>query len=286
MKVMITGANGQLGRDLVELIGQQHETVGLGRNQLDIRNLKQCKQVVREIKPNVILHTAAYTAVDLAESQEDEAYAVNAYGSRNIAMAAEEIGAKLCYISTDYVFDGTAATPYKEYDATNPQGVYGKSKYAGEQLVQSFSSQYFILRTSWVYGQHGNNFVKTMLKLGREKDQLMVVHDQIGSPTYTVDLCRFLLELIKTDNFGIYHASNSGQCSWYEFAQAIFEESQIHIKVIPCTTEQFPRPAARPPYSVMNHLAIRANGLTDLRPWRKALKEFLQTVNSNNTNSD
>jgi dTDP-4-dehydrorhamnose reductase len=278
MKVVVTGANGQLGQDLVRIIGDLHKVVGLGRSDLDIRDLDECKKIIRQLKPDVIIHAAAYTAVDLAESDEDEAYSVNAYGSRNMAVAAEESGAKLCLISTDYVFDGNATSPYKEHDQTNPQGVYGKSKLAGEQLVQSLSSRFFIVRTSWVYGQYGNNFVKTMLKLSKERDQLMIVNDQVGSPTYTVDLSKFLLDLIETDNFGIYHASNSGHCSWYEFAKAIFTESGINVQVEPCTSGQFPRPAPRPSYSVMDHLAIRSQGFADLRPWREALQEFLGTV--------
>jgi dTDP-4-dehydrorhamnose reductase len=278
MKVLVTGANGQLGRDLVDIIGSAHEVFGFGSKELDICDLEQCRQLCNQIKPNVIIHAAAYTAVDLAESEVDKAFAVNAFGSRNVAIAAEEIGAKLCYISTDYVFDGTSVKPYKEYDNTNPQSVYGKSKLAGEQLVQSLSNRYFIVRTSWVYGQHGNNFVKTMLKLGREKPNLKVVDDQIGSPTYTVDLSRFILELISSEKYGIYHASNTGSCSWFEFAQAIFVQSGYNILVEPCTTEEFPRPAPRPKHSVMDHLTIRANNFTDLRPWHEALTEFIESI--------
>lgn len=282
MKIIVTGANGQLGRDIVNIFYENHDIYGLGRNELDITNLDQCQNTIRNIHPDVIMHAAAFTSVDLAESQEDIAYRVNAIGSRNIAVAAQEIGAKLCYISTDYVFDGNGMMPYKEYDNTNPQGVYGKSKRAGELLVQSLSSKYFIVRTSWVYGLHGNNFVKTMLNIAKERDHLKVVCDQVGSPTYTVDLCGFLSQLIQTDKYGIYHASNSGQCSWYEFAKAIFEESGLHVQVEPCTTEQFPRPAKRPKYSVMDHMAIRINQFNDLRHWREGLTQFLNEMKSIN----
>jgi dTDP-4-dehydrorhamnose reductase len=213
--------------------------------------------------------------VDLAESEPDKAYQINAYGTRNIAMASELVGAKLCYISTDYVFDGRGSTPYTEYDNTNPQSVYGKSKRAGECMVQGFSRKYFIVRTSWVYGNNGANFVKTMLKLGQERDSLKVVNDQIGSPTYTVDLANFLAELVVTEKYGIYHASNSGVCSWFDFARAIFEEAGLDVRVEPCTTEEFPRPAPRPQYSVMDHMSIRVNGFADLRPWREAVREFI-----------
>jgi dTDP-4-dehydrorhamnose reductase len=278
MKVLITGANGQLGRDLVEIFGLEHEVTGYGSKDLDVRELEQCRKILGQIRPDAIIHAAAYTAVDQAESDEDEAYSVNAFGSRNIALAAEEIGAKLCYISTDYVFDGTSNIPYKEYDNTNPCSVYGKSKLAGEKLVSSLSKRYFIVRTSWVYGQYGNNFVKTMLKLGKEKPLLRVVDDQIGSPTYTIDLCHFLMDLISTEKYGIYHASNTESCSWYEFAKAIFAETGYTIQVEPCTTNEFPRPAPRPKLSIMDHQSIRANQFKDLRPWRDALTAFIKSM--------
>jgi dTDP-4-dehydrorhamnose reductase len=278
MKVLVTGADGQLGKDVVSLFKQHCKVIGTGRNELDITDIEQCKQVIHAQRPDVIIHCAAYTAVDLAESEEDKAYLVNAFGTRNLAVTAEQTGSKICYISTDYVFDGTSTTPYKEYDNTNPIGVYGKSKRAGEALVQSLSSKYFIVRTSWVYGLHGNNFVHTMQKLAESRDQLKVVHDQIGSPTFTEDLAQFLLQLVATEQYGIYHATNSGVCSWYEFAKAIFAESGTDIQVIPCTTEEFPRPAPRPKYSVMDHLSIRTNGFDDLRPWQEGLRDFLKKL--------
>jgi len=281
MKILVTGANGQLGRELVLLPAPRDmEIVGFGREELDITDLEQCRSVLRSHKPDAVIHCAAYTKVDQAESQPDEAYRVNAYGTRNAALAAEEVGAKFVYISTDYVFDGRADKPYREYDRTDPQTVYGRSKLAGEQLVQSLTSRYFIVRTSWVYGKHGANFVKTMLKLAEERKMLRVVDDQIGSPTYTLDLARFLLELVKTDYYGIYHASNSGICSWYEFAKAIFEERRLNVHVEPCTTEEFPRPAQRPAWSVLDHGAIRAHGFEPLRPWREALRDYLNEAHA------
>lgn len=279
MKVAVTGASGQLGKDLVEILRLRgFDVYGFSRTELDICNMKQCQQVLESLRPDVIIHSAAYTAVDQAESEQDRAYEVNAFGTRNIAVCAERIGAKLVYISTDYVFDGTGQIPYKEFDSTNPSGVYGKSKHAGELLVSSLSHKYFIVRTSWVYGYYGNNFVKTMLKLGKERDSLKVVNDQVGSPTYTVDLSHFVMELIQTEKYGIYHASNSGACSWYEFAKAIFEVSGLTVKVEPCTTEEFPRPAPRPKYSVMDHMSIRTNGFEDLPAWRDALNRFLEKL--------
>lgn len=276
LKIVITGANGQLGRELTEWTTDTADIIGFGRNELDITSLAACRNIFTLHRPDVVIHCAAYTAVDKAESEPDEAFRVNAAATRNVAVAAREVGAKLCYISTDYVFDGTGSTPYNEYDQTNPQTVYGKSKLAGEQSVQTLHDRYFIVRTSWVYGKYGNNFVKTMLKIAGERDQLKVVADQLGSPTYTYDLTAFLLELVNTDYYGVYHASNSGICSWYEFAKAIFEDSGVNIQVDPCTTADFPRPAPRPAYSVMDHSAIRSNGFSVLRPWREALRHYLK----------
>lgn len=240
-------------------------------------DLDQCRTAIAEARPDGIIHAATYTAVDRAESELGEAYRVNAMGTRNLAIAAQEADVKLCYVSPDYVFDGTGTVPHNEYDNTNPQSDYGNSRGAGEVLVQSFANRYYIVRTVWVYGQYGNNFVKTMLKLAAERDTVTVVADQVGSPTYTYDLARFLLQLMQTEKYGIYHVSNKGNCTWYEFARAIFEESGTSIQIEPSTTEQFPRPA-RPAHSVMDHSAFRQNGLEDLRPWREALKPFLQEL--------
>ncbi len=275
MKILITGANGQLGKDLMRILEERVKVYGFNRNEMDITSLEQCKEIIGKVRPDAIIHAAGYTAVDLAESDQDAAFRVNAVGSRNLAVAARESGAKLCYISSDYVFDGNASQPYNEYDRTNPCSIYGRSKRAGELAIQTLTHQHFIVRTSWLYGLHGNNFVKTMLKLSKEKDRLSVVHDQVGSPTYTVDLCFFLAELIQTDKYGIYHASNTGKCSWFEFAKAIFEESGISVILDSCSTDQFPRPALRPKYSVMDHMSIRINDFQDLRHWREALKVFL-----------
>ncbi len=204
MKILVTGAVGQLGRDVVALFEQQSmEVLPCDRDSLDITDSEACLRRIQEFTPDVIIHCAAYTAVDQAETDIDQAYQVNAVGTRNLVVAAEKISAKFCYISTDYVFDGQSTTGYHEYDNTNPQSIYGKSKRAGEVLVQSLSSAYFIVRTSWVYGLHGNNFVKTMLKLGKDKPVLQVVNDQKGSPTYTVDLAAFPLDLVQTAQYGI-----------------------------------------------------------------------------------
>lgn len=279
-KLLVTGAKGQLGQELMRTEDERYEIVGLDRVALDVTDLAQCKQTIAQYAPSAVIHAGAYTAVDQAETEVDEAYRVNALGTRNLAIAAREANVKLCYVSTDYVFDGQGSHPYNEYDNTNPQSVYGKSKRAGELLLQSICPTFFIVRTSWVYGKHGNNFVKTMLKLAQDRDSLKVVSDQIGSPTYTRDLTLFLLNLVETEAYGIYHTTNAGACSWFEFAQAIFEERGIQSTLTPCTTSEFPRPAPRPAYSVLDHSAIRQNGFSDLRPWREALREFLSELDN------
>lgn len=275
-KILVTGAKGQFGTEMVKLLkDMEYEVYGYGRTELDITDFQQVKSVIDHIHPNVVIHAAAYTKVDAAESEPDQAFFVNAYGTRNIAVASERIGAKFVYISTDYVFDGTANVPYNEFAFTNPISVYGKSKLAGEQFVRDLHSKFFIIRTSWVYGKHGNNFVKTMLKLAQEQRELFVVDDQIGCPTYAVDLTSCIFQLIQTEKYGVYHISNSGNCSWYEFAKAIFEQANVNIVVNPCKTKDYPRPARRPAYSVLDHMALRLNGFRELRHWREALKEFM-----------
>lgn len=279
MKVLVTGAKGQLGRDLVSLLSQNNfEVYGYGRDELDITNFENVDQVFNEVKPDIVIHAAAHTKVDLAESEPDQAYLINAIGTRNIAVYAEKVQAKLVYVSTDYVFDGSATEPIDEFTPTCPLGVYGKSKLAGEQFVRDLHTKFFIVRTSWVYGEHGNNFVKTMLKLAKNNRQLKVVHDQVGSPTYTVDLAKVIIQLIQTEKYGTYHVSNSGQCSWYEFTKAIFEEAGIEVEVNPCTTEEFPRPAPRPAYSVFDHMSLRLNGFQEVRHWKEALHEFIEKI--------
>ncbi|MCF8565018.1 dTDP-4-dehydrorhamnose reductase [Alicyclobacillus tolerans] len=275
MKVLVTGANGQLGHDLVKILSPEHEVIGFGRDQMDVCDLASVKHTMESVVPDVVVHAAAYTAVDRAETEIDEAFRVNAVGSRNVAVAAEEVKARVCYISTDYVFDGTLDGPYREYDQVGPTSVYGQSKLAGEVLTQTLCSRYFIVRTSWVFGAHGGNFVKTMLKLGQGRSSLQVVDDQTGCPTYTVDLARFIGDLISTEKYGVYHASNSEACTWFEFAKAIFEEAGQSVLVDPCTTQEFPRPAPRPRNSVLDHLAMRTNGFVKMPAWRDALQRFL-----------
>ncbi|WP_372780549.1 dTDP-4-dehydrorhamnose reductase [Priestia aryabhattai] len=278
-RVLITGANGQLGKELVELFNEKgFEVYGFGRDKMDITNQAQVQEMISTLKPNIVLHSAAHTQVDLAESEPDQAFLINAYGTRNVAVAAEAVGAKLLYVSTDYVFDGTNNEPYNEFSPTSPLGVYGKSKLAGEQFVRDLHSKFFIVRTSWVYGKHGANFVKTMLKLGKERKELSVVADQRGCPTYTLDLANVILELVNSEKYGVYHISNSGSCSWYEFAKEIFKVSEMKVQVNPCTTADFPRPAARPANSVFEHMSIKLNNFSSIRHWKEALSTFLKNT--------
>ena len=281
MKILITGGKGQLGRDLEKILLNtgKYELTCLGHDALDITKPGNVQQVVLTNRPEVIIHAAANTNVDSCELDKDSAYLVNALGSRNVAVAAAKTGAKLVYISTDYVFNGKAERPYIEFDMTDPINIYGKSKLAGEQYVAGLSNKYFIVRTSWLYGRHGKNFVKTMLSLAKEKKEVSVVNDQVGSPTYTKDLAHFIAELIQTELYGIYHATNGGECSWFDFARAIFKIANLsQIKVKPATTLELNRPAPRPAYSVLDNYCIRLQGLPGLWPWEEALQEFLSAM--------
>ena len=279
MKIMLTGANGQLGQEIVyQLKASSFSVYAFTKTELDITDELKVQKVVGEIQPDVIINAAAFTKVDLAESEETLAYNINGFAQRNLAVAAEKVGAKICYISTDYVFDGNGFEPYKEYEKCNPLGVYGKSKFVGEELTKTLSNKYFIVRTSWVYGEYGSNFVKTMLNLAEKRNEIGVVADQTGSPTYTGDLATFLISLIQTEKYGIYHCTNSGSCSWYEFAKAIFEEMELDIKVNPLTTDQYPTPASRPHYSVLDNGALEMNGFEKIRHWKEGLSFYLNNI--------
>lgn len=278
VKVLITGAKGQMGSELMSAL--QHmsgmKVYGFGRDELDVTDFTQVKQVLFEIRPDIIIHTAAYTSVDSAEDEPERAYLVNGTGTRNIAIAAAKLHAKLVYISTDYVFNGEHREPISELEKPCPLGVYGKTKLAGEEFVRDFHNRFFIVRTSWIYGEHGRNFVQTMLCLAEGPDDVHVVDDQIGSPTYARDLAHCIARLMMSDKYGIYHVSNIGSCSWYEFAQAVFAEAGIMMKVSPCKTSDFPRKAPRPYYSALQHMALGANGFPPMRHWREALSEFVE----------
>jgi dTDP-4-dehydrorhamnose reductase len=280
MKILVTGANGQLGRELVKVLSAHHQVIGCTRNELDVTDLSKARDIVQEARPEIVVHTAAYTHVDQAEADQDRAFLVNAYGTRNMTVAAQQAGAKMMYISTDYVFDGRSTKPYREYDFVNPVNVYGKSKLAGEDMVKTLSDKYFIVRTSWVYGRHGSNFVKNMLRLAETRTEIDVVCDQVGSPTYAPELAWFIKELLESEKYGIYHVSNTGACSRYEWAKAIFAAAGLGVTVRPVDTAKFLLPAARPAYSVLDHMAIRLNGFSTLRHWRTALTQFIDELRS------
>lgn len=287
-KILVTGITGQVGQELLQTLKDVGEIVGVARQQLDLSQPEQIYKAIAAIKPQIIINAAAYTAVDKAEKEVELAIAINATAPRVMAEAAQNIGATMVQISTDYVFDGEHNRPYTEIDATNPLGVYGKSKLQGEIAVQSNCDRHIIIRTAWVYGASGHgNFVKTMLRLGAAKEQLSIVADQIGSPTWSYDLASAISQLVSQPDFnapnsmGIYHFTNSGVASWYDFAVAIFAEARqlgfpLKIQqVIPITTAEYPTPAQRPAYSVLQNQKI-AQKLGGYAPyWRESLQKML-----------
>ena len=271
--ILVVGANGMLGRDLMEFLGNRAKGVDI--NEIDITSLESVFKVVSELKPQVVINCAAYTDVDGCEGQAEKAMEVNGEGVGYLAMACREVGALLVQISTDYVFDGGKGTPYREDDAPHPLSVYGESKLAGE-MNAAFAPEHLIVRTQWLYGLHGNNFVETMLRMGVEKDHLTVVDDQIGSPTWTVDMARAVIALVDKGCRGIYHAANSDFCSWNSFAKAIFEEAGLTVSVEPMTTEALNRPARRPLYSTLDCCKLAEESGFQPQPWRQALREYLR----------
>lgn len=279
MKVLVTGANGQLGYDVVkELEKQNIECYGSTRKDFDIIDFKTTENFITNYMPDAIIHCAAYTAVDKAEDEPELCYKVNYEATKNIVEICKEINAKLLYISTDYVFDGTKDGFYEVDDETNPINIYGKSKLLGEKAVQKILKKYFIVRISWVFGEHGNNFVKTMLRLGKEHKEINVVSDQCGSPTYTADLAKLLVEMIKTEKYGIYHATNEGVCSWAEFAEEIFKIANMDIKVNYIRTKDYQAKAKRPLNSRLSKFTLLNNKFLLLPNVEFSLKNFLKKI--------
>ncbi len=292
MKILITGANGQLGSELSKCFAEGKTDLGplpqkllratvlaTDVDTLDITDRHEVAAYVRHYAPDAIISCAAYTNVDGCETNADAAFAVNALGARNLAMAAEEIHAKLCHISTDYVFSGAAAEPVREYEQPAPRSVYGKTKLMGEEYVREFCSRYFILRTAWLYGAVGGNFVKTMLRLAKKTGAVTVVNDQVGNPTNAADLAHEILQLLVTKEYGVYHCTGNGVCSWYDFAAEIIRLSGIPATVSPCTTQEFiskatKQIAARPAYSALDHMMLRATVGDEMRDWKTALADF------------
>ena len=274
MKIFLTGAQGQLGRELQRRL-QGTDFLPTDVQELDITDAAAVSAMLVRYGPDVVIHGAAWTQVDAAEEKIDLAYKVNAVGTQNIAMACRETGAAMVYISTDYVFDGLLGRAYTETDATNPLSIYGKSKLAGEVLARQSIDRLFILRTAWLYGD-GPNFVRTMLKMGQERDALQVVNDQHGCPTSTADLAEAVLRLIRTRRYGTYHAVNSGVTTWFDFARKIFELSgNMRVRVNPVTTAEFFRPAPRPVYSPLDTRLLRLTADDPMRTWEEALQEYL-----------
>ena len=283
MRILITGGKGMLGKDLEMVMKSEskNEMIVTDREELDITNIDETMKFVREVRPEVIINCAAYTNVDGCESDYDGAYKLNVTGAGNLAIAANEVNAAIMQISTDYVFDGNKGKSYLEHDKTNPLSVYGETKLAGEELVKNFCNKHYIVRTQWLFGKNGNNFVKTMQRLSNEKDCLMVVNDQFGSPTYTVDLCKAISELVTTPQYGTYHITNSEVVSWHEFTVEIMKQSgRSGISVEPCDTSQFPRPAARPAYSPLENYLWKSSGRKALRSFREALSDYLEDLRS------
>lgn len=271
MVVLVTGASGQLGQALQHISGNYPEIKFhfISSSELDITNKESISLSFGKYKPDVCINTAAYTAVDKAESEPEKAYAVNVTGAKNLAEACKEHDVLLVHISTDFVFDGTKSEPYTEEDTPNPQSVYGATKLQGEKAIRAILTKYYIIRTSWVYSQFGNNFMKTMLRLAGERDRINVVNDQIGTPTNAVDLAEAIFTILKSDKeaFGIYNYSNEGSCSWYDFAKKIFEVNKITIDLQPIPTAAYPTPAKRPMYSVLDKRKFLITYDHDLKNW-------------------
>lgn len=279
MKILVTGVRGQLGYDVVnELTKRGIEAVGVDIQEMDITDAASVNRVIREAAPDAVIHCAAYTAVDAAEENEELCRRVNADGPQNIANVCKELDIKMVYISTDYVFDGQGERPWEPDDERAPKSVYGQTKYEGELAVQNTLDKYFIVRIAWVFGINGKNFVKTMLQLSQNHDTIKVVNDQFGSPTYTYDLAKLLADMVLTEKYGIYHATNEGICSWYDFACAIFREAGIQINVVPVTTAEYGAKASRPANSRMSKEKLTENGFEKLPPWQDALKRYIEIL--------
>lgn len=278
-KILVTGCNGQLGRAVNVLMGKNPDTeiINTDVDDLDITRVDSVLDIVRSVKPDAIINCAAYTAVDASESNLDLAYKINAIGPRNLSIAATDVGARLMHISTDYVFDGEGKSPYREFDAVNPQGAYGKTKLEGERFVAQFADRFFIIRTAWLYGD-GKNFVKTMLNLAQSRDSVSVVADQFGTPTSASELAKAIDFLLFTDNYGLFHGTCEGSCCWADFTEEIYRIKDIHTRVNRITTDEYPTPAKRPAYSVLDNYMFRLTSDYKFADWHDAIREYLEQV--------
>ncbi len=279
MKVFVTGVKGQLGYDVVkELERRGMEAIGVDIEEMDITDASSVEKVIGEAAPDAVIHCAAYTAVDAAEDNVELCRKVNADGPENIAKMCKKLDIPMIQISTDYVFDGMGEQLWQPDDKREPVSVYGQTKYEGELAVQNTLEKYFIVRIAWVFGVNGKNFVKTMLNLGKTRDKLTVVCDQFGSPTYTYDLAKLLVDMIQTDKYGVYHATNEGFCSWHEFACEIFKQAGMQVEVAPVTSDQYPTKAKRPFNSRMSKDKLEENGFERLPDWKDALSRYLKEI--------
>ncbi len=278
MKILITGSNGMLGHDLGSVLKKEHDLVLTTSKTLDITDKDKTMDFICDAKPDIVINSAAYTDVDGCEENSDLAFSVNGDGVRNLALACREIDCPLLHISTDYIFNGKNDRPWIEDDEIGPISVYGKSKLEGEQAILEILDKYFIVRTAWLYGINGRNFPKTMLELAKDHSEITVVYDEVGSPTYSLDLARGISQLIETDYYGIYHLTNSGSCSWCEFARYIFEIADADVNVIPVTASEFARPAPRPSYSVLENKNWIEKGFKPLRSYKEAIKDYIELI--------
>lgn len=280
MKILVTGSKGQLGHDVIHELGKRGiEALGVDVEEMDITDASACESVISGEKPDAVIHCAAYTAVDAAEDNLELCRKVNSDGTRNIALVCKKMDIKMMYISTDYVFNGGGESPWKPDDKREPLNVYGLTKYEGELAIEELVKKFFIVRIAWVFGVNGKNFIKTMLRLGEEKGAVSVVNDQIGSPTYTYDLARLLVDMIVTDKYGRYHATNEGICSWYEFAEEIFKQAGMDsVVVTPVDSSGFAVKAKRPKNSRMDRSKLKENGFEPLPTWENALERYLKEL--------
>ena len=279
MRALVTGVKGQLGYDVMnELAKRGYEGVGVDVDEMDITDARKVDEVITKAQVDKVVHCAAYTAVDAAEDNVELCRRVNAEGTENIAKVCKRLDLPMVYLSTDYVFDGEGERPWEPDDERDPLNVYGQTKYEGELAVERNLDKYFIVRIAWVFGVNGKNFIKTMLNLAQNHDTITVVDDQVGSPTYTYDLARLLVDMIETEKYGRYHATNEGLCTWYEFAKEIFRQAGVDVKVVPVTSEQFQAKARRPHNSRMNKDKLEAMGFQRLPSWQDALSRYLKII--------
>lgn len=281
MKILVTGAKGQLGKKIIDILGLEHQLILTDSDNMDITDIDIVRKFIEKEKPDYIIHTAAYTQVDIAEKNVELCRKINSFGTKNVATVSKDYDIKLIYISTDFVFDGKKNIPYSEEDKSQPISIYGLTKYEGEEFVRKICNKYYIIRSAWLFGELGKeslgtNFVEIMLKKAKEKLSLVVVNDQIGSPTYTGDLVETISKIInKIPEFGIYHFSGTGACSWYDFAKEIFIQTKIIVNLQPITSDKYPQKAKRPMYSYLNTSKIENALSIKVRPWQEMLAEYL-----------